>query len=152
MAIPRYRIFFDTSVYIAALLSTQGAAGELVRLVEGGAVRMLVSEEVIVEVDRVLSGKFPELIQDSRRLWKHLGPEIAPNPTADQVKPFLLKLAKGDASILCSAHLAKVSAFVTWNTRDFMHPGVKTLVDFPIVVPADGLKLFRKWIEPFLGE
>ena len=152
MAIPRYRIFFDTSVYTAALLSPKGAAGELVRLVEGGAVRMLVSEEVIIEVDRVLSGKFPELTQDSRNLWKHLGPEIAPNPTADEGKPFLLQLAKGDAAILCAAHLAKVSAFVTWNTRDFMHPDVKTLVDFPIVVPAEGLKLFRKWLEPFLGE
>src|SRR4030067_1093094 len=152
MAIPQYRIFFDTSVYIAALLSPDGAAGELVRLVEGGVVRMLVSEEGIVEGDRVLSGKFPELIQDSRSLWKHPGPEIAPNPTAAQVKPFLLKLAKGDASILCAARLAKVSAFVTWNTRDFMHPGVKMLVDFPIVVPGDGPSLFRKWLEPFLSE
>ena len=152
MAVPKYRLFFDTSVYIAALLSPNGAAGELLRLVEAEAIRMIVSEEVIVEVDRVVSGKFPELIQDSRSLWKHLGPEIAPTPTTDQVKPFLLKLAKGDASILCSAHLAKGAAFVTWNTRDFMRPGVKTLVDFPIVVPADGLKLFRNWVEPFLGE
>ncbi|MBI4248943.1 MAG: PIN domain-containing protein [Elusimicrobia bacterium] len=152
MAVPPFRIFFDTSVYIAALLSPEGAAGELLRLVEAGVVRMLVSDEVIIEADRVLSRKFPELIQDSRSLWKHLGPEIAPNPTAAQVKPFLVLLAKGDASILCSARLAKASAFVTWNTRDFMRPGVKTLVDFPIVVPADGLKLFRKWIEPFLGE
>lgn len=152
MPVPQYRIFFDTSVYIAALLSTQGAAGELLRLVEGGAVRMVVSEEVIIEVDRVVSGKFPELTQESRNLWNQLAPEIAPNPTAEQLKPFLLKLAKGDAAILCSAYLAKVPAFVTWNTRDFMQLGVKTLVDFPIVVPADGLKLFRKWIEPYLGE
>lgn len=150
MAVPQYRIFFDTSVYIAALLSDEGAARELVRLVEGEAIRMVISEEVVIEVDRVLSGKFPELIQESRKLWKHLGPEIAPNPTADQIKPFSHKLAKGDASILCAASLAKVSAFVTWNTRDFMAKGVESLVDFPIVVPADGLKLFRKWIEPFL--
>ena len=152
MTVPQYRIFFDTSVYIAALLSPKGAAGELVRLVECGIIRMLVSQEVIIEVDRVLSRKFPELIQDNRNLWKHLAPEMAPNPTTVQMEPFLLKLAKGDASILCSAHLANVSAFVTWNTRDFMHPGVKTLVDFPIVMPAGGLKLFRNWIEPFLGE
>jgi len=46
--------------------------------------------------------------------------------------------------------LAKVSAFITWNTRDFMGEHVLTLVNFPIVVPADGLKLFRKWVEPFI--
>ena len=150
MAAPQYRIFFDTSVYIAALLSAEGAAGELVRLVESGAIRMVVSEEVIVEVDRVLSRKFPMWVQQNRELWKHLGPEMAPNPTTDQIRPFSHKLPKGDALILCSAHSAKVSAFVTWNTRDFMVQGVEALVDFPIVVPADGLKLFRKWIEPFL--
>lgn len=140
MAFPQYRIFFDTSVYIAALLSPEGAARELVRLAEAGVIRMVVSEEVITEADRVLASKFPDLVQESRRLWRELGPEIAPNPTVDSIKPFSSKLAKGDAA---------VSAFVTWNTRDFMHSGVAALVDFPIVVPADGLKLFRKWIEPF---
>lgn len=150
MAIPQYRIFFDTSVYIAALLSPSGAAGELVRLAEAGAIRMVVSEEVIVEADRVLAVKFPELIQESRRLWKHLNPEMVPDPLASQVKPFLEKLSKGDASILCVAHLAKPLAFVTWNTRDFVTHDVWSLVDFPILIPADCLMLFRKWIEPFL--
>lgn len=150
MAIPQYRIFFDTSAYIAALISPKGAAGELVRLVEAGILRMVVSKEVIIEADRVLTEKFPELVQENRRLWKHLAPQIAPDPTTNQVKLFLERLPKADATILCSANLAKVAAFVTWNTRDFMGQDISSLVDFPIVVPADGLKLFRKWIEPFL--
>ena len=119
-------------------------------MAEAGVIRMVVSQEVIIEADRVLAVKFPELIQESRQLWKHLGPEIASNPTAGQIKLFLEKLPKGDASILCAAHLAKVSAFVTWNTRDFMGGHVSLLVDFPIVVPAGCLKLFRKWIAPLL--
>ena len=150
MVFLRHRVFFDTSVYIAALLSPDGAAGELVRLAESQAITMVVSQEVIIESDRVLGATFPELAQESRNLWKHLAPEIAPDPTSDQIKPFAQKLPKGDAVILCSAHLAKVLAFVTWNTRDFMAPGVASLVDFPVVIPADGLKLFRKWIGPFL--
>lgn|SRR3989338_1776681 len=147
---PGTRVFFDTSVYVAALLSCEGAASELIHLVEDHAIQMVVSEEVIVEIDRVLSKKFPDRVHRSRELLKRLAPEIAPNPTTDRLKAFLQKLDDGDASILCSAHLAKVSAFVTWNTRDFMAHGVDALVDFPIVVPADALKLFRKWIEPFL--
>jgi predicted nucleic acid-binding protein len=150
MAIPQYRIFFDTSAYIAALISPKGAAGELVHLVEAGVFRMVVSQEVIIETDRVLTAKFPELIQENRRLWKCLVPEIAPDPTVNQAKPFLERLPKADAIILCSAQLAEVSAFITWNTHDFMGQHVLALVDFPIVVPADGLKLFRKWVEPFL--
>src|SRR5882672_3271376 len=139
MAIPQYRVFFDTSVYIAALLSPQGAAGELLHLAEAGAIRMVVSEEVIKETDRVLGVKFPELVQESRKLWKYLAPEISPNPSASQLKPFLEKLERADALILCAANLTGPSVFVTWNTRDFMAPGITSLVNFPIVIPTDCL-------------
>ena len=146
----RYRVFFDTSVYIAALLSPKGAAGEFLRLAEAGLMTMVVSERVVVEADQVLGRRFPDLIEESRRLWKSLAPEMTPEGTPQAKSPFMERLSPTDASILCSAHLAKVSAFVTWNTRDFMKPGIKSLVPFPIVVPGDCLKLFRQWIQPFL--
>lgn len=150
MPIPRYRLFFDTGAYIAGLLSPSGAARELLRLAEARAVAMVVSEEVVTEADRVIAVKFPELVQESRILWKGLEPEVVANPTPHQMEKFRQKLRPGDAAILCAAQLAKVSAFVTWNTRDFMSPGITLLVDFPIVVPADALGLFRKWIDPYL--
>jgi predicted nucleic acid-binding protein len=150
MVHPGFRCFFDTSVYIAGLLSPRGAAGELMRLTEAGAIRMVVSEEVIVESDRVVEGRFPSLVQESRRLWARLGPEVVPNPTADQLKPFLRNLRRGDARILCAAKSAEVSVFVTWNTRDFMAKSVAPLLECPIVVPGDALTLFRKWLDPFL--
>lgn len=150
MVAPRHRVFFDTSVCIAALLSPEGGAGELLRLVEAGALMMVVSEKVVSESDQVLVRRFPHLIQESRRLWKVLAPEIAPDPSPREVAPFLKKLHPGDSAILCSAQLARVSAFVTWNTRDFMKPDVEALVSFPIVIPGDCLKLFRQWIGPFL--
>ncbi len=150
MVAPRHRIFFDTSVYIAALLSPEGASGALLRLAEAGALTMVVSETVVIESDRVLGKRFSNLIQESRKLWKSMGPEIAPEPSSEAIAPFLKRLPPSDAAILCSAQSAKVSAFVTWNTRDFMKPGIETLVSFPVVIPADGLRLFRRWIEPFL--
>ena len=149
MRVSLYRIFFDTSAYIAGLVSTSGAARELLRLAETQIIGMVVSEEVITEVDRVLSTKFPGRVLESRQIWKNIEPEIAPNPTTNQTTPFLKILEKGDAEILCAASLAKVSAFVTWNTRDFMKHEVSDLVNFPVVVPAQGLKLFREWMEPF---
>lgn len=150
MAIPPYRLFFDTSAYIAALLSPKGAARELVRLAEIGAIRMVVSQEVIIEIDRVLAEKFSEHLQESRRIWKNLQPEMALDSSVPQLKSFLSKLKKGDALILCAAKEANVAAFVTWNTRDFMKADVQKLVNFPVVVPGEALVLFRKWIDPFL--
>ncbi|MBI4432355.1 MAG: PIN domain-containing protein [Candidatus Omnitrophica bacterium] len=150
MGAPPYRIFFDTSAYIAGLHSPESAARELLNMAASETIAMVVSEKVITEIDRVMTRKFPDLVQESRQIWKNLKPEVVPNPSTSAVKPFLEKLDKADAAILCSAHLAKVSAFVTWNTRDFMAHGISALVDFPIVVPANALKLFRKWIEPFL--
>ena len=150
MVASELRIFFDTSVYIAALLSPKGAGGELIRLAEARAIRMVVSEKVVVEADQVLARRFPELIEESRRLWKALTPEISPKPHPEVLAPFLKRLPPGDASILCSATLAQVSAFTTWNTRDFMKPGARNLVSFPIVVPGECLELFRRWISPLL--
>ncbi len=150
MSVLQYRIFFDTSAYIAGLRSPVGAARELLNLAATETVGMVVSEEVVTEIDRVVTRKFPDLVQESRQIWKELKPEVVPNPSVVDMKPFLEKLDKGDAAILCAAHFAEVSTFVTWNTRDFMARGVNKLVDFPIVVPADALKLFRNWIEPFL--
>ena len=150
MAIPSYRVFFDTSVYIAALLSPKGAAGELIRLAEARAIAMVVSERVVIESDEVLSAKFPSLIQDSRLLWKNLAPEITPEPDKKTLTQFKNCLPSADAAILGAAYKAKIDAFVTWNTRDFMKAGIKKLVDFPIVVPGDCLDLFRKWLEPYL--
>lgn len=150
MVAPELRIFFDTSVYIAALLSPKGASGELVRLAEARAIRMVVSERIVVESDRVLARRFPELIEESRRLWKVLAPEISPEPNPKALAPFLKRLRAGDASILCSASLARVRAFTTWNTQDFMKPGLQALVSFPLVIPGECLRLFRSWIAPFL--
>ena len=150
MGVLQYRIFFDTSAYIAGLRSPVGAARELLNLAAAETIGMVVSEEVVTEIDRVVTRKFPDLVQESRQIWKELKLEVMPNPSPGDTKPFLEKLDKGDATILCAARLAKVSAFVTWNTRDFMAHGVDSLVDFPIVIPADALKLFRKWIDPFL--
>ena len=150
MPLPQLRVFFDTSVYIAALISPEGAAGELVKLAEGGAIVMVVCEEVVREADRVLGRKFPELMQESRRLWKNIGPEVSPDPQVTEVEMFSKLLPAGDASILCAALHTNVVAFVTWNTCDFMKPGISDLVRFPVLIPEDCLKLIRERLDAYL--
>ena len=150
MPVPQFRIFFDTSVYIAGLLSPNGAAGELIRLAEVGGIRMVVSEDVIRESDAVLGRKFPDLISDSRRFWRSLSPDLASRCGAEELARFRSLLPTGDAAILCAAFRADVSAFVTWNTKDFMKVGVDQLVSVPIVIPSEGLRLIREWCESYL--
>ena len=59
---------------------------------------MVVSKQVIIEADRALTANF-QFIQENRQLWKHLTPEIAPDPAISQTKLFLEKLPNADAAI-----------------------------------------------------
>jgi len=88
MAIPQYKIFFDTSMYIAALINPKGPSGELISLAEAGIISMVVSEKVVVESDQILKRKFPNIVEKSRILWKSLKPEVVQNPHSSKVKPF----------------------------------------------------------------
>ena len=111
---------------------------------------MVVSEDVIRETDSVLGRKFPDLIQDSRRFWRSLCPEMVSACGAKELARFSSLFPPGDAVILCAAFRGDVSAFVTWNTKDFMKPGVDQLLSVPIVIPSECLRLIREWCESCL--
>ena len=61
-------MFLDTSALIAGIVSPTGAAREVLRLCEAGAVELLVSRQVLTEADRNLSAKLPALVPDYRHL------------------------------------------------------------------------------------
>ena len=54
------RVVLDADVYVSALLTQQGNARKIMDLVEEEKLNLLISEPVLVEVERVLGDGCPE--------------------------------------------------------------------------------------------
>lgn len=56
-----YKIFLDTSSLLSGLNSPQGASGILVSLFRLKRIEVAISPEVVVEAERAIKNKFPDL-------------------------------------------------------------------------------------------
>ena len=54
-----YRVFFDTSVLLSGLNSPQGASGVILSLFKLKKIVLAISQEVLIEAERVMRVKFP---------------------------------------------------------------------------------------------
>jgi len=138
----KLRVFVDTSALLSGLNSPTGAAGVMLAACFSFVVIPVISEQVIEEAQRNIPLKFPKL----RYAWASfllIPPEISPKPTLKEIRAAYAILPTSDAPILASAIKAKPDALVSWNTKDFLRPEVKTAVAFPILIP-------QKFLEQFL--
>jgi putative PIN family toxin of toxin-antitoxin system len=138
-----WRVFLDTSALIAGLISSTGAARELLRLCEAGAVEVVVSKQVLVEADRTLSEKLGRLVSNFRVLMANMSPTLVEDPSREEVGLAAQVIDEKDAPILAAARSAKVDYLVTWNTRHFQTASVRAAVSFKIMTPGEFLVEFR---------
>ena len=80
------RIFMDSSALFAAILSSTGAARELVRLVVNEEIELVISEDVVVKTRRNIERKVPELLSLFDHLLGAIDPEIMPSPSKKAVR------------------------------------------------------------------
>lgn len=142
----RWKMFLDTSAMIAGIVSPAGAAREVMRLCEAGAVELLVSRQVLTEADRNLSVKLPALVPDYRRLMHRMSPTLVEDPTHREVVQARRVIHHKDAPILAAAISAEVDYLITWNIKHFHKPPVMQAVRFRIATPGEFLEEFRGWL------
>jgi len=142
-----WRVFLDTSVLISGLASSTGASAAIRDLGEAEELRIVLSRQVLVEADRVLLGKFPQLIERYRRFIKNVAPELADDPSQEAVRAAAAVIDPDDAPILAAAKQARVNYLVTLNTRHFLLPAVRAFYAAPIVTPGEFLTAFREFWE-----
>ena len=147
MAADRWRVFLDTSVLISGLASPTGGSAAIRDPCEAEELRIVLSRQVLVEADRVLLRKFPQLIERYRLFIKSLSPELADDPSPDAVRAAEAVIHPNDAPILAAAKQAKVDYLVTLNTKHFLTPRVQTFYAAPIVTPGEFLAAFRHYWE-----
>jgi predicted nucleic acid-binding protein len=146
MEVKRWKIFLDTSALIAGVVSSTGAAREVLRLAEVGLIELVISRQVLTEADRNISTKLSSAIPDYERLLKALKPSVVEDPSPETVKEARLVIHHNDAPILAAAREAHVDYLVSWNTMHFQTCSVRDSVDFPVVTPGELLIAFRRML------
>ena len=146
---PRIRLFLDSNVLTAGILSKWGldkaalslCAARLCKLVLAEVVRDEVEENLLLHAGHLPNLKADELAEQYRRLIKFTDPEMVPYPDAALVRSSRhLIRHEADVPVLLSALASKPDWLLTHNTKHFT-PEVAKRTGLHIATPAD---FFRK--------
>jgi predicted nucleic acid-binding protein len=142
------RIFLDSSVLIAGVISSTGAARVLMVMSEMGEIELLVSEYIIVETERTLARKVPHALPEFRQAIKDANIKIVHDPSSKEVQDNLYLITDAeDIPILLSAMKAKVDYLATHNRKHFLDdPKVAERSNLRIGSPGDVLMWVREQI------
>ena len=142
---PEINLFLDSSALIAGIVSANGAARVLLLLAEGGQIVVTISEQVLVETERVIARKVPIALSDLRRAILASQAQIVRDPLSDEVRahPDLIS-HPADIPIVLAAMQAKVDYLVTLNRKHFIDdPEVARKSGLKIGTPGDALSWVR---------
>jgi predicted nucleic acid-binding protein len=141
----RIRLFLDSNVLTAGIVSPWGldkatlslCAAQVCRLVLAEVVRDEVEENLLVHAERLPSLDADQLIEDYRRLIKLTNPELVPYPDEDLVRSsrHLIRHA-ADVPGLLSAMASKPDWLLTHNKKHFTKT-VAQRTSLRIATPAE---------------
>jgi predicted nucleic acid-binding protein len=134
----KLRVFLDTSVVFAAVLSSTGGARKLFQLAEAGVIRLVIGPTVLQECDEVIrrkaSGTLPRLAQ----LLAAARTETSSAPSSRQIKTAKSYVHYGpDAYVLAEAMEARPEWFITHDKEHFLKNRDKITLPFEIGTPGD---------------
>jgi len=150
----RVSVFLDTSALFAGIWSAEGGARMILRLGEARAIRLLVSPQVLGEIEGALRRKAPDMLGVLALLLDRSGIEVVPAPSLEAVEQSQsLTGYSADAKVLAAAWAAGVDYFVTLDCVHFLDnpvvrlgspQGVREAVPFPLGTPRDFLTWYRE--------
>jgi len=144
----RLNVFYDSDVVSSGCATTKGyhsAARSLLVIAAAGLVQGVVSEQVVQEVQKVLSTKLVRHLPHATQVFRELVEgffKIVPDPTPNQVQPFTSQVTDpDDAPILAAAVLSGCKVLVTFNTKHY-----SKATGILVMRPEAFLELIRKAI------
>ncbi|NPA91738.1 MAG: PIN domain-containing protein [Chloroflexi bacterium] len=142
----KVRVFLDTSALFAGIWSEKGGARAILKLGEIAAICLLVSPQVIAEIDAVLRRKAPHLLGLLAVLLDAANVEIVSQPSEEaQKRATDLVTHPGDAFVLAAALDARPDYFVTLDRVHFLdNDRLSQAVPFPVGTPGDFLAWWRE--------
>jgi len=138
------RVFLDTSVVFAAVLSPTGGARKLFHLGGAGLMQLVVGPTVLRECQRVIQRKNPTTLPDLAQLLASGLVETSHAPTQKQISAAEVHVQyTPDAHVLAEAILAKPDWFVTHDKEHFLKHRSRIDLPFEIGTPGDVLQRFK---------
>ena len=132
------RIFLDTSVIFAAVLSETGGARKLFRLGEVGVLQLIVGSNVLRECEGVVRRKVPASLPKLAYLLELGMVEIATQSPDDFLEQATaIVVYKPDAYVLAEAIGANPDWFITHDKTHFLSVNPDSNLAFRIGTPGD---------------
>ena len=141
MTTKKPRLFLDTSVIFAAVLSPTGGARKLFLLGEAGLMQLVVGPTILHECQEVVQRKSPASLPTLAQLMAIASLETSQAPTRKQIDAADVYVQYApDARVLAEAMLAKPDWFVTHDKEHFLQRQIDTELSFRVGTPGDLLQ------------
>ena len=146
--LPRPRLFLDASALFAGVFSETGGARMLLKLAEGRLIDLMISAQVLIEVEGALRRKAPQALGHLALLLDRAHCHVVPTPPPEQVARWLAHISYApDAAVFAAAILAQVDYFVTLDRQHLLgNVDLERASPLNIGTPGDALA----WCHPKL--
>ena len=138
-------VFLDTSALFAGIWSATGGGRMILKLGEARTIRLLVSPQVLDEIESALRRKAPDMLGLLALLLDRSRVEVVPSPMPETVQDSQALIGHpGDAQVLAAAWAAGADYLVTLDRKHFLdNPALRGTVPFPVGTPGDFLAWYR---------
>ena len=135
----------DTSALFAGIWSEGGGGRVLLKLGEAGKVTLLVSSQVLAELDRTVQTKAPHLVSKAALFLAHSRVTIVAPPAQNLIdRCAALINYDNDAMVMAAAQQAETEFFVTLDRKHFLgNVELNAAMPFPLGTPGDALEWLR---------
>lgn len=140
------RTFVDANVLIAGAASKKGASRAILMLAEIGLVELVVSRQILDEVERNLRKKLPQSLPVLAELLAAIPLQIVADPRQEEVRPWISIIEVKDAPLIAAAVQENVDRFITLNTKDFTK-NVAEKSGLNIQTPGEFMQDLRKILQ-----
>jgi predicted nucleic acid-binding protein len=132
------KVFLDTSVIFAAVLSEKGGARKVFLLGEAGVLQLIVGRNVLRECEDVIRRKVPESLPRLAYLMELGGLEIVSGSVDDYIQQAKTIVSyEPDAFVLAEAMAADPDWFITHDKTHFLDAKNGSNLSFIVGTPGD---------------
>jgi|GEM_PF-379594 predicted nucleic acid-binding protein len=131
-------VFVDSSVLLAASLSSTGSAADLITYSEQGEITLCLCQMVLEEVGRNLHLKAPQGIPRFGQIRDRLAGTLA-EPGQDLIDAVARIVEPKDAPIVAAAITAQAQHIVSYDRRHLVYrsDAIEAAFGIPVLTPAD---------------